>query len=291
MELGIDSQEFGEAMTKLFDGGIAYLIKPSKDTLGRVKISLYKEFIQKSLTPSTTTPSGPIRQLPMVVGSEKRLESSIPPMSTPLSDITHTQVSGPVSLPNLTIHPPGRIHRCWLHFEGLLNPTHAHLLRQAAQEGRKAENNRYGRLGLSTWAVSPHGKLRLFWKDPEKLTEALEEFGSFCKTLGFEIKGQLVGETECEIAYNVSGKVDDYAKCKIVADLDGRKVQIYFDKSLGKLEIEARVRGPGSPIQHRELTDMVLINGRLEQYVREDLPEEIATRVANKLLRESETSG
>lgn len=261
--LGMTTDELGDAVTELHANGIAYTIGPGRQPQGKQKYALYRDY---ALRHARTT--SPIEVAPP--GARRTPSFPTLPVSTPLSYPPATLGTGPATLPDFQVHPPGRLHRIVLRYQGILDPQATYLLREAADRGEpEGPNNKFGtRLQLSTFQISSKGRLRVFVKDPERLTEALEEFGAFCKdVLHFDLDGVFEGtakfETSIEVGYGVSGNVQKYASCKVRVEIRGYTVDVSFDKSPGDFELEVRAKGNGPPGPIREITEMIVVNGAL----------------------------
>lgn len=273
----LDSVTAGKGLRELTNAGIAALY--GRSPYGVPYIHLTKTYI-RSIDDNTTTSTPLHDELNLNTGDG---------VGTPLSHPADTTLAAPQSLPDLQVHPPGRLHRVVLYCEGTLDPQRTHLLRQASDKGKQVErNNCYGtRLPLSTWQISSKGRLCLYIKDPSRMNEAVEEFAGFCADeLRLGLNATFQGSAECEIGYPVSGNVKKYARCTVRVELRGYKATIFFDKSSGDLELEAHVKGRGPPEALRSFTTMIVANGSMARYLVDELPAKVAHEI--KKLEERE---
>jgi hypothetical protein len=246
-ELRLSTDELLAATTELYENGLAYKMDPCKGTHFKHKFALYKGYVERNLTPlasSTTTVSGQdattsessiVMSIPVNATPPMTPPVSHPPdtLGTPSPHLPSAPLEAPMELPDLHVHPPGRVHKLELYCDVILSPQDRHSLREASDKGRQAErNNCYGtKLQLVKWRISSKGRLTLFGMDPDGLPEALEEFGRFCEGLGMNLNVTFTSKVKCEIAYTVSGDVKKYSKCVVKVELRGYKARIFFDKS------------------------------------------------------------
>jgi hypothetical protein len=285
--LGLGYDEVLQAMSELHEHGIGYVIRPQANTYGKWKFGLYKDFVRKSVADQSVTTTTTITR----VGSMKDTASTTQcittprtttPLSTPPAHPIGTQLTAPVYLRDLQVHPPGRLHNVILYLLGTLDPQRTRVLRDAANKGKKGDgNNRYGtKLKHSTHQVSPGGRLRLWIKDPDQLVQALEEFARYCnEDLGLDLDATFLGtakyETAIEVGYHVSGDVPKYASCKVRVEMKGFTATVSFDKSLGDYELEVHARGQGPPEVVQEFTTMIVADAGMAKTL-QDLPSRIA---------------
>ena len=278
-ELGLTTEEFDQGIDELYGLNIAYEYSPNRQTRGKWKYALKKDYAEKRMaalptstttTASTREPSKNLSHMDHVSTTEGVRRG----LGEPFGYRGETSALPPVSwIQGVVFYPPVRAHGFRLYGMGSLDEASTNHLRNICNVKGNDDQPWSLHLTHGKLLISKYGRLRLYPDVNRYGQDAIglvsEEIMELLKRRDMKVNYELEGE----FGYRVSGsRLEELKKGRCRLTWRNYSVEVYFDESVGKVlegEHMVRIENKGDPKASQEisqsLADPFYLACRLDQ--------------------------